>query len=260
MVSPKPLSRAGVVSHILRNRTINASTGVKTERWFHYDQVGSVISESDASGALEQTHHQDAFGNTQTAWQTGLWGGDRAGWHHNTKELDGDTGLVYMYQRWYSPETGTFMSSAPYPVTMEHRYGFAENRPVSVVDPDGRCRGGTYDECVRRATADFISAMLKVEAAYLVAVAACLGLAAIPPPTGEALTIGCVALVTAAQLFAVAAAVIDYREAVRRCRVDCPRATPCPTPPPLPWPKPSLTPSPSPRPVPTESPAQPVYV
>jgi hypothetical protein len=53
------------VGHILRNRTINASTGVKTERWFHYDQVGSVISESDASGALEQTHHQDAFGNTQ---------------------------------------------------------------------------------------------------------------------------------------------------------------------------------------------------
>jgi hypothetical protein len=30
-----------------------------------------------------------------------------------TKELDSDTGLEYMYQRWYSPETGTFMNSAP---------------------------------------------------------------------------------------------------------------------------------------------------
>jgi RHS repeat-associated protein len=137
MVSPKPLSRAGVVSHILRNRTTSPSTGVATDRWFHYDQVGSVLSESDAAGALAQTHHQDAFGNTQAAWQTGLWGGDRAGWHHNTKELDGDTGLVYMYQRWYAPETGTFMSSAPYPVTMEHRYGFAESNPVMGSDPKG---------------------------------------------------------------------------------------------------------------------------
>jgi RHS repeat-associated protein len=129
---------AGVVSHILCNRTINPSTGVATDRWFHYDQVGSVLSESNAAGALAQTHHQDAFGNTQAAWQTGLWGGDRAGWHHNTKELDGDTGLVYMHQRWYAPETGTFMSPAPYPVMREHRYGFAENRPGLMVDPDGR--------------------------------------------------------------------------------------------------------------------------
>jgi RHS repeat-associated protein len=138
MVSLNSPSRAGVVSHILRNRTTSPSTGVATDRWFHYDQVGSVIAESDAAGALAQTHHQDAFGNTQAAWQTGLWGGDRAGWHHNTKELDGDTGLVYMYQRWYAPETGTFMSSAPYPVMVEHRYGFAENRPGLMVDPDGR--------------------------------------------------------------------------------------------------------------------------
>jgi RHS repeat-associated protein len=126
------------VSHILRNRTTSPSTGVATDRWFHYDQVGSVLSESNAAGALTQTHHQDAFGNTQAAWQTGLWGGDRAGWHHNTKELDGDTGLVYMYQRWYSPETGTFMSSAPYPVTMEHRYGFADNGPTIAHDAGGR--------------------------------------------------------------------------------------------------------------------------
>jgi RHS repeat-associated protein len=130
------------VSHILRNRTTNPSTGVATDRWFHYDQVGSVLSESDAAGALAQTHHQDAFGNTQAAWQTGLWGGDRAGWHHNTKELDGDTGLVYMHQRWYAPETGTFMSSAPYPVTMEHRYGFAAQNPIYFADPFGEYEFG----------------------------------------------------------------------------------------------------------------------
>jgi RHS repeat-associated protein len=135
---------AGVVGHILRNRTTNASTGVATDRWFHYDQVGSVISESDAAGALAQTHHQDAFGNTQAAWQTGLWGGDRAGWHHNTKDLDGDTGLVYMYERWYSPETGTFMSSAPFPVTMEHQYKFTTHSPVIQSDPTGQIDWGGW--------------------------------------------------------------------------------------------------------------------
>lgn len=127
-----------MVGHILRNRTINASTGVRSDRWFHYDQVGSVISESDAAGALAQTHHQDAFGNTQAAWQTGLWGGDRAGWHHNTKELDGDTGLVYMHQRWYSPETGTFMRRAPVKPQYEHAFSFASQRPTNRIDPDGR--------------------------------------------------------------------------------------------------------------------------
>jgi RHS repeat-associated protein len=136
---------AGVVGHILRNRSINKLTGATADRWFHYDQVGSVISESDASGLMAQAHHQDAFGNTQAAWNTGLWGGDKPGWHHNTKEYDGDTGLVYMYQRWYSAETGTFMTSAPYPVMMEHRYGFAENQPESMIDPNGQGPIGAFN-------------------------------------------------------------------------------------------------------------------
>jgi RHS repeat-associated protein len=136
---------AGVVGHILRNRSINKLTGATADRWFHYDQVGSVISESDAPGLLAQVHHQDAFGNTQAAWNTGLWGGDKPGWHHNTKEYDGDTGLVYMYQRWYSAETGTFMSCAPYPVMMEHRYGFGNNNTAKNTDVSGRHWDENYD-------------------------------------------------------------------------------------------------------------------
>ena len=128
----------GVIGHILRNRSISKTSGMATDRWLHYDQVGSVMSESDASGNLDQVHHQDAFGNTQASWSTGLWGGDRAGWHHNTKEFDSEISAVNMFQRWYIPETGNFISSAPYPSSIEHRYGFAGNRPVDVVDPDGR--------------------------------------------------------------------------------------------------------------------------
>jgi hypothetical protein len=125
----------GVIGHILRNRSTNASTYAATDRWFHYDQVGSVMSESDATGALAQIHCQDAFGNSQASWSTGLWGGDKPGWHHNTKEYDGDIGLVYMYQRWYNLEIGAFGSRAPYPPMIEHPFGFVVAQPVSSIDP-----------------------------------------------------------------------------------------------------------------------------
>jgi len=78
----------------LRQRTINASTYAVTDRWFHYDQVGSILRETDANGDASDEHHQDAFGNTQGDWEDGLLGGDALGWHHNSKEREGDVGLV----------------------------------------------------------------------------------------------------------------------------------------------------------------------
>ncbi len=87
----------GVIGHILRHTTWDATTLAKSDRWFRYDQVGSVMCESDSGGALVDTHFHEAFGNTLAAWTTGLIGGDRAGRHHNTKEFDSDIGLVYMY-------------------------------------------------------------------------------------------------------------------------------------------------------------------
>jgi RHS repeat-associated protein len=127
----------GAIGHIVRNRRVEANTAVLTDTWFHYDQVGSVLSESDASGNLVATHYQDAFGVRQADWETGLPGGVGEGWAHNTKELDGGTGLMYMYQRHYIPEYGQFMSRAPYEVVYEHEYGFAEQNPTAKSDPSG---------------------------------------------------------------------------------------------------------------------------
>ena len=127
----------GSIGHILRHTETNSSSYAQSHRWFHYDQVGSVMAESDASGALAQTHYQDAFGNTQASWSTGLWGGDKAGWHHNTKELDSSIDLVYMGSRWHNQQIGTFTSSAPLAIYREHRYGFAQDNPVLNSDPNG---------------------------------------------------------------------------------------------------------------------------
>jgi len=136
----------GGIAHILRHTEFDTSTGVRTDRWFHYDQVGSVLSESDATGALAQRHDQEAFGNTLASWQTGLIGGDRPGWHHNTKEWDGDVGLVYMYQRWYSAQFSSFLACAPYPAFLEHGYAFALQRPTVSKDPSGE---SPYLQCIR---------------------------------------------------------------------------------------------------------------
>ena len=68
-----------------------------------------------------------------------------------TKELNGDTGLTYMYQRWFRPETGTFMSSAPYPVMMEHRFGFAVNDPTRMRDVTGQLADyACVDHCKKK--------------------------------------------------------------------------------------------------------------
>jgi RHS repeat-associated protein len=127
----------GVVGHMLHSRAISPVTLAATDRWFAYDQVGSVIAETDADGELSATHHADAWGNRLEAWDTGIWGGQRSGWAHNTKEIDGLTDLTYMDQRWYAPETGTFLSRAPYPPMLEHEYGFAAGNPVMHTDSTG---------------------------------------------------------------------------------------------------------------------------
>jgi hypothetical protein len=94
----------GVIGHILRHRTIDvpgaggggggAGLYAATDRWFHYDQVGSVLSQTDSSGTVAATFWQDAFGNQLQSWASGLWSDSTSqfGWHHNTKEYDGMRG------------------------------------------------------------------------------------------------------------------------------------------------------------------------
>ncbi|MDX2175031.1 MAG: hypothetical protein SF028_01025 [Candidatus Sumerlaeia bacterium] len=135
----------GVIGHIWRQRSTDIATYAATDRWFHYDQVGSVLSESSSAGTLAQRHEQDAFGNTVANWQSYTWGGDQAGWHHNSKEYDGELGLVYMHQRWYDGKLGAFRSSAPYPTFAERIYTFTDQRPLGAVDAWGEYQpiGGT---------------------------------------------------------------------------------------------------------------------
>jgi RHS repeat-associated protein len=56
---------------------------------------------------------------------------------------DGNTGLVYMQQRYYDPVVGRFLSRDPVGVSAAsggnfNRYWYANNNPYTYTDPDGR--------------------------------------------------------------------------------------------------------------------------
>ncbi|MBI5154923.1 hypothetical protein HZA57_06775, partial [Candidatus Poribacteria bacterium] len=145
----------GVIGHIARHRTINSSTYAVTDRYFHYDQVGSIMSETNSAGTFIQRHDADAFGNHQESAATGLWDNGQSGWQHNTKEEDADTGLVYMYHRWYAAELGMFASAAPVRPQFEHPFSFASGNPAGSSDPRGQSNlanqgvsGGALDNAI----------------------------------------------------------------------------------------------------------------
>ncbi len=127
----------GVIGHILHNRVIDKSTYAATDSWFHYDQVGSVMDVTDSSADDTQLY-QDAWGNPMPDWTSGHWqtGIDR--WGHNSKEVDGDTGLVYMFQRWALSQINSFNSISPLPPSAESGFVSFGSQPVSRVDIDGR--------------------------------------------------------------------------------------------------------------------------
>src|SRR5579885_3885163 len=63
----------------------------------------------------------------------------------------GRTGLDYLQQRYYDPQTGTFLSPDPVDVDTStganfNRYAYANDNPYRFTDPDGRdsCSTGTH--------------------------------------------------------------------------------------------------------------------
>lgn len=83
-------------------------------------------------------------------------------------EEDPETGLVYMQQRYYDPDSGRFLSVDPVGVDPTNvgnfnRYEYAEDNPYRYADPDGRytCSGSKTD-CEAVATFAMTSIVAKM--------------------------------------------------------------------------------------------------
>jgi len=126
----------GVIGHILRNTTWDDTSSLAREdKWFHYDQVGSVLSVSDGDGDLAVTHQQDAFGNVIGSWSGGEWGAHDS-WQFQTKNVFKDN-LLYFANRILSTEISTFSSRDKFAPELEESYAFGRSNPAMNIDPDG---------------------------------------------------------------------------------------------------------------------------
>ena len=113
------------------------------ERFYHEDWLGSTRYLTDGAGGVPAMARYDAYGK-QTAGTNpstltdnqyaGAWGYER--------EPDAGLGLDYLYQRYYDPAVGRFIS--PDPIRWSgglNLYGYCDGDPVGFVDPDGLSRG-----------------------------------------------------------------------------------------------------------------------
>jgi|GEM_PF-909701 len=119
----------------------------QTVTYLHTDALGTPIAVTDAAGNIIETSEYSPYGDL-------LNRSDSDGPGYTGHVQDAATGMTYMQQRYYDPQLGLFLSVDPVsaysnPVLFFSRYRYANNNPLSYLDPDGRAPGprGLGDEC-----------------------------------------------------------------------------------------------------------------
>jgi len=104
--------------------------------YYIQDPLGSVVALVNPSQEVVATYRYDAFGQLLDA--TGSIENTRL---YTGREFEDTSGLYYLRSRYYDPETGRFITPDPFsaidPVKYDHRYSYARNNPVTVLDPLG---------------------------------------------------------------------------------------------------------------------------
>jgi RHS repeat-associated protein len=89
-----------------------------------FEPFGTDYQAGTGNGALDNGLYLRLPGQ----WDDGTWADATSG-----------AGIYYNVHRWYAPGSGRF--TRPYPGTdrpLFHSYGYADNRPLFWIDPDGR--------------------------------------------------------------------------------------------------------------------------
>jgi RHS repeat-associated protein len=109
------------------------SNGIK--QWFLTDGLGSVAGIVDSKQNLIRKYSYDAFGQAEGV------SGDSNGYRYaggSDVFSDDDTGLQYMWNRWYDPKIGRFLSKDPVVVGgAMNAYTYVDNSPLNFSDPMG---------------------------------------------------------------------------------------------------------------------------
>jgi RHS repeat-associated protein len=111
-----------------------------TTSYYQADGLGSVTSLSNSAGAIAQTYAFDSFGK-----QTASSGSLTNPFQYTGRELDSETGLYFLRNRYYDPQTGRFVSEDPGGfVGGIDMYAYVTNNPANLIDPFGLQGGGPY--------------------------------------------------------------------------------------------------------------------
>ncbi len=134
--------------------------------WFHADRLGSPKLITDAQGQIASSFEYSSFGE-----ETTMSGSMASGRGYTGHRLDSETGLVYMNARYYDPELGRFISSddfVPNPNNPQtfNKYAYADNNPISNVDPSGN----NAKDIITKIAAVFLAVFLPPGYALLVGV------------------------------------------------------------------------------------------
>lgn len=97
-------------------------------RYLLSDGLGSIRQAVDENGKVVASYDYDPYGNPIQSS-----GGDPYG--YTGEWWENDVGLLHLRARWYSPETGTFLSRDP--IESQPPYLYAQGNPINFTDPSG---------------------------------------------------------------------------------------------------------------------------
>ncbi len=134
------------------------------------DALGNVRALSGADGLLINSYSYTAFGQTRHKLET-----RNNPYRFSGRYFDGATGLYYFRARYYDPITARFISIDPINKPINH-YIYAENNPLTYVDPKGLSAGepaslqrwfyGSFPGQERNDTTNFIWAKAQFARSY----------------------------------------------------------------------------------------------
>lgn len=116
--------------------TIDEPLGVlvgATTDYYQADDLGSITSLSNSSGANAETYTYDSFGNLIAST-----GSVTSRYRYTGREFDSETGLYYYRARVYDARAGRFIGEDPIEFDGGiNLYEYVQNRPVDMTDPMG---------------------------------------------------------------------------------------------------------------------------
>jgi RHS repeat-associated protein len=105
--------------------------------YYHADGLGSTRVMTDIAGVQSAAYTYDAFGSVRSQS-----GGAGNSFTYTGEQVDPEAGLVFLRARYYDPNTGRFISrdkisGTPLLSSTLNRYPYANNNPVTLIDPSG---------------------------------------------------------------------------------------------------------------------------